>query len=102
MLSPASGAILIVDDERHLRETLRETFEEAGYQVWEAGDGQAALEFLQTGDVLPDVIFLDLKMPRLDGLSTLRILHRSAPWRKIPVVVITSYGTRPVIARSRR
>lgn len=93
MLSPASGAILIVDDERHLRETLRETFEEARYQVWEAGDGQAAVDFLQRGDVLPDVIFLDLKMPRLDGLSTLRILHSSAQWQKIPVVVITSYGT---------
>jgi DNA-binding NtrC family response regulator len=93
MLSSGLGAILIVDDERNLRETLREIFEEAGYQVSEAGDGQAAVEQLQRGDGSPDVIFLDLKMPRMDGLETLRILHGSAAWRRIPVVIITSFST---------
>ncbi len=93
MLSSGLGAILIVDDERNLRESLREIFEEAGYRVWEAGDGQAVVDQLQRGDASPDVIFLDLKMPRMDGLATLRILHSSADWRRIPVVIITSYGT---------
>ncbi|MBI2364708.1 MAG: sigma-54-dependent Fis family transcriptional regulator [Deltaproteobacteria bacterium] len=93
MLSSQSGSILIVDDERHLRETLREIFEEASYQVWEAGDGQTAIEQLQSGSASPDVVFLDLKMPRLDGLATLRMLHDSASWRTIPVVIITSFGT---------
>lgn len=93
MLNPGSGAILIVDDERHLRETLREIFEEAGYQVFEAEDGRTAIDQLQRANILPDVIFLDLKMPRLDGLATLQILRASSLWRLIPVVVITAYGT---------
>jgi len=93
MLNVSSGVVLIVDDERHLRQSLRETFEETGYRVWEAEDGQAALDLLKQGKAAPDVIFLDLKMPRLDGLAMLRILHSSADWRRTPVVVITSYGT---------
>jgi len=93
MLTAGLGAILIVDDERNLRESLREIFEEAGYRVWEAGNGETAVEQLQRGDASPDVIFLDLKMPRMGGLETLRILHGSAAWCTIPVVIITSYGT---------
>lgn len=93
MLNRASGAILVVDDERNLRAGLRETFEEAGYRVWEAEHGQAALDLLEQGDAMPDAIFLDLKMPRLDGLATLRTLQGSPQWRRIPVVIITSYGT---------
>lgn len=68
MLTP-SATVLVVDDARHLRESLAELFNASGYQVLEAADGNEALRVLASHR--PDVIFLDLNMPHRDGLSTL-------------------------------
>lgn len=83
--------VLIADDEIHLRESLAELLRAEGYQVLEASDGQSALTLVSQTDPL-DVILLDLKMPNLDGLSTLKALRQRFQHRQIPVVIITAFG----------
>lgn len=91
MLTP-QPTILIADDEKHLRESLAELFAASGYRVIEAGDGAEVLSLLAGPDRLPDVILLDLKMPRADGMTTLQALASRAETKQIPVVIITAFG----------
>lgn len=83
--------ILIVDDEPNVRLMFRTTLESSGYQVAEAGDGDAALATL--ADSPFDLVLLDLRMFQIDGLETLRRMRRSG--FSLPVVMITAYGTVP-------
>ncbi len=89
MLS-SGGTILVADDEQHLRESLAELFTAQGHSVLQAADGSEVLNLLR--DRIPDTIFLDLKMPKLDGLSTLKTLKQNPELRRIPVVIITAFG----------
>jgi len=89
MLSP-SATILVVDDARHLRESLAQLFSSNGYRVLEAADGDEALAVLAHQQ--PDVILLDLNMPHRDGLSTLTAIKSHPSTQAIPVVILTSFG----------
>jgi two-component system response regulator AtoC len=88
----ARAILMVVDDESRLRESLAELLTGEGYDVIQAGDGHEALARLASSAELPDAIFLDLKMPGRDGLSTLRDITADPERRQIPVVIITSYG----------
>jgi len=65
----AMAKILIADDDPHIRQLLAFALEKAGYEVVEAEDGEAALERAQSA--APDLLVLDLNMPRLNGLNGL-------------------------------
>jgi CheY-like chemotaxis protein len=67
--------VLVVDDDRAIRETLRYVLEDEGYDVDEAPDGLAALETLRASTA-PRVVLLDLMMPRLDGVGVLHAVAR--------------------------
>ena len=82
----AEPTILIVDDEPDLRWLLRGLFEEAGYQVVEAADGEAALQIATTESL--DVVLSDVRMPKLAGTELLRRLQRQAP--EVPVVLLSA------------
>jgi diguanylate cyclase (GGDEF)-like protein len=84
--------ILIAEDEPHLREVLRMQLEVEGFEVIEACDGEVALELAQ--QVHPDVIMLDVMMPRMDGYEALRRLRASYATRFIPVIMLTAKDTR--------
>jgi DNA-binding response OmpR family regulator len=90
---PAGRAprILVVDDEPSIHLMSRTTLEADGYEVLEAADGEAALEVARTTPV--DLILLDLRMPLLDGLETLRHLRQIGD--ETPVVIVTAHGTVP-------
>src|SRR5439155_232384 len=88
----APATVMVVDDERHLRESLVELFSAEGHTVLKAGDGDEALDLLRTAPALPDVVFLDLKMPGRDGIATLQEIVSGAATKHIPVVVITAFG----------
>jgi two-component system, OmpR family, response regulator len=66
--------ILIVDDDAHIRQLLAFALEKAGLQTAEAADGEAGLEAAATGK--PDLVILDINMPKLDGLEVCRRLRR--------------------------
>jgi two-component system response regulator MprA len=81
--------ILVVDDERAVRESLRRALELEGYQIELAADGQEALQRLEgNGDAQPDAVILDVLMPTLDGLEVCRRLRRSG--NRVPVLMLTA------------
>ena len=69
--------ILVVDDERAVRESLRRALELEGYDVELAADGQEALDRLETDEQQPDAVLLDVLMPEVDGLEVCRRLRRA-------------------------
>jgi CheY-like chemotaxis protein len=84
-------SVLIVDDEPGIRLTFRTTLESLGYKIWEAGDGSAALA--RIAESSPDVVLLDLKMPVMDGMETLRRMRDSG--QETAVVIVTAHGSIP-------
>jgi two-component system response regulator MprA len=78
--------ILVVDDDRAVRESLRRSLQFNGYQVETAGDGQQALESVTTAR--PDAMVLDVMMPRLDGLEVCRRLRSTGD--DLPILVLTA------------
>jgi len=81
--------ILVVDDERAVRESLRRALELEGYDIELAADGQEALLRLETnGDTQPDAVILDVLMPTMDGLEVCRRLRRAG--NRVPVLMLTA------------
>ena len=80
--------ILLVDDEKAITANLRPFLERSGFLVEVAADGKEALEQIRTFD--PDLIVLDVLMPRLDGREVLRRLRRADNWT--PVILLTQIG----------
>jgi DNA-binding NarL/FixJ family response regulator len=91
--------LLLADDHRMLREGLRRTMEEEGFEVvGEAADGEEALRL--AAKLRPDVVLMDVTMPVLDGVEATRQLHEHLP--EIPVVILTMHADREVLARAIR
>jgi CheY-like chemotaxis protein len=86
--TPSGGSILVVDDDQMSRVGLRNSLEQAGWQVAEADNGQVALTRLREGT--PSAVLLDLMMPEMDGFEFLDEVRRHEEWRDIPVIVITA------------
>ena len=81
--------ILVVDDERAVRESLRRALELEGYEIELAEDGREALALLQNGsDSEPDVVILDVLMPGVDGLEVCRRLR--ATGNHVPILMLTA------------
>jgi len=83
-----SGKALLVDDDEVVRRSVRQALEPIGWQVTEAENGQVAVETIT--ESWPDVIILDLMMPKMDGFEFLDELRGRQDWQDIPVVVITA------------
>jgi CheY-like chemotaxis protein len=82
------GPVLLVDDDADARELTCAILEKEGVDVMQAVDGRQALALL--GQVLPQIILLDLMMPVMDGFEFLEELKMRPEWQSIPVVVITA------------
>lgn len=91
MTTESLKKILIVDDEPDIRNFLSACIEDAGFLVDTARDGIEALE--KVADDPPDLITLDLVMPRLSGVRVIRELQKNEQWKKIPVIVITAHAS---------
>ena len=89
--------VVIAEDEALIRLDLAEMLGEEGYDVvGEAGDGQRAVELVE--EHRPDLVVLDVKMPRLDGISA---AERIAAQRIAPVVILTAFSQRDLVERAR-
>jgi DNA-binding response OmpR family regulator len=85
-----AATILIVDDEREIRELLRYNLERQGYQVLTAQDGEEGLSRIFATH--PDLVLLDLLLPGLNGLEVLRELRQEPSTRDLPVLLLTARG----------
>ena len=85
--------ILVVEDDEDLRRLFRTALVLAGYDVVEAGDGLEAL--LRIDQAPPDLVVLDIVLPRLSGIAVQQEIAAQAVTRQIPIVVITGSGMAP-------
>jgi twitching motility two-component system response regulator PilG len=80
--------VMVIDDSRTIRRTAETLLQKEGYQVISATDGFEALSMI--ADNKPDLIFLDVMMPRLDGYQTCALLKHHPVFRHTPVVMLSS------------
>ncbi len=85
---PATGSILVVDDDALNRTLLARTLEVQGHQVLTASNGHEALDMLRAQE--PDIVLLDIVMPDMDGVSVLERIEDDAALRSVPVIMISA------------
>ena len=89
--------LVLADDHRMLRDGLRLSMEEAGFEVvGEAGDGEQAVRLVE--HLRPDVVLMDVSMPLLDGIEATRLVHQRVP--ESQVVVLTMHGETHVMSQA--
>ncbi len=82
--------ILIADDNENIREALTYLLEDEGYKLWMAKDGAEALR--EARNVHPDIIFLDIMMPEMNGYDVCRIIKNDPELSKTYVIMLTAKG----------
>ena len=87
MNEPRAARVLVVEDSPFLRHATRAVLTRRGYEVVEAADGEAALEVLRVEQ--PDLIVLDLVVPRVSGIDVLRVIRADPRHAKTPVIVMS-------------
>lgn len=85
-----SATILIVEDEQDIRELLAYNLEKEGYATVQAADGKEGLDLARSRK--PDLILLDLMLPKMDGLAVCRELERDSGTVRIPIIMLTARG----------
>jgi len=90
MAENAKKTILVVDDEADVRNFLKAALLESGFNVILAEDGNIALD--QVKKQIPDLISLDLVMPKKSGAKLYRELTKNKEWSKIPVIIVTGHA----------
>ncbi len=89
-MSADRPTVLVVEDTADVRFVLAHMLERAGYRVLQANNGEQALGLL--ADRLPDLVLMDLAMPRLDGWSALARLRQLAGGAALPVIAVTAHA----------
>lgn len=82
--------ILIVDDSATVRAQLKDDLGGEGYGVFEAGNGLEGLQFLKENSTGIDLIFCDVNMPEMDGLTMCREIQKDAAFSRIPIIMLTT------------
>jgi DNA-binding NtrC family response regulator len=90
MNSEQPRRVLVVDDEADVRNYLRSALTDAGFEVETANDGQEAMVAVRRNP--PDLISLDLVMPRHSGAKFYHALQKESPFSKIPVLIVTGHA----------
>jgi two-component system response regulator MprA len=91
MATSGKPSILIIEDEISLRGALRDKFVREGFTVFDAKDGESGLAIALREQ--PQVILLDMMMPKMDGMTMLNMLRSKNEWSKhVPVLLLTNLG----------
>jgi len=89
--------VLLVEDDAALAQMYRVKLERDGYTVHVAGDGEEALAWI--AGQIPDLVFLDVRLPRMDGLTFLERLRADARTKNVPVVIVSNYSEEELVSR---
>ncbi|MCQ9205273.1 MAG: response regulator [Omnitrophica bacterium] len=79
--------ILIIEDEQDLAEVNKYILQRAGYEIFVACDGKEGIEKFE--EIKPDLVLLDIALPKIDGFEVLRILRNNYPEQQVPIIVFT-------------
>jgi len=91
-----SGTIMIVDDDPMTRTLVTGSLEQFGYQVVQAADGAEALNVFSSAG--PSLVLLDMKMPGMDGIETLKKLRKLPNGKMVPVIMLTGLADSDSVA----
>lgn len=94
--------VLVVDDSPSIRLLIRANLELAGFEVDEVEDGAACIEWLQACADLPDVVTLDVMMPKQGGIATAQAMRSDPRTAGVPIVMVTTQNLPADIARGER
>jgi two-component system, OmpR family, alkaline phosphatase synthesis response regulator PhoP len=86
----SNGSVLVVDDEPNIALSLEYLMKEQGFEVRVARDGEAALEALR--ERLPDVMLLDVMLPKRDGYEVCQTVRSTPEWSKLRIIMLTAKG----------
>jgi CheY-like chemotaxis protein len=89
-VSASDKVVLLVDDSRTVRRMLEWSLKPAGYRTLHAEDGLQALEILRVEEV--DLAFVDLNMPRMDGVELIRSIRADERLQALPIILLTTEG----------
>lgn len=89
--------VLFIEDDPTVAQMYKLKLELDGYQVTMAKDGEEGLA--RAHDSKPDIIFLDIRLPKMDGFAVLEQLRAADDTRHIPVVILSNYGERELVER---
>jgi DNA-binding response OmpR family regulator len=92
--------VLFVEDDPTVAQMYRLKLELDGYQVIMAKDGEEGLRLAKEVD--PDIVFLDIRLPKVDGFSVLEGLRAADRTRNVPVVILSNYGEQDLVDRGLR
>jgi DNA-binding response OmpR family regulator len=96
-LSPDEVRVLLVEDDPTIAQMYKLKLELDGYRVDVATDGEVALGMARR--VMPDIVFLDIRLPKLDGLGVLEALRADPATEPLPVVILSNFSERELIDR---
>lgn len=99
-MPPAGTTVLVVEDDPTVAHIYSLSLERAGYRVVVAIDGVEGIE--KANSEAADFIFLDIRMPRMDGLATLRALAADPATKDVPVVMLSNFDDPALMSESRR
>src|SRR3990167_6130834 len=91
--------VLVVEDEQLIADLLQKKLIKEGYYAFAAGDGEVALQ--QIREERPDIVLLDIVLPRMNGFEVLAELRKDEELRKIPVIIISNAGQPAEIEKAR-
>jgi CheY-like chemotaxis protein len=93
---PIQETILVVEDNKILRDSLSDLLELEGYQVISANNGRRALEVMEL--TTPDLVLSDIAMPEMDGITFFHTVRTQAGWQNIPFIFISAYSVKFEVA----
>lgn len=89
--------VLFIEDDPTVAQMYKLKLELDGYQVTVASDGEQALELATSNP--PDIVFLDIRLPKMDGLAVLEKLRDIENTKQVPVVILSNYSERELVER---
>jgi len=98
-MSKEKGRILLIEDEQDMVEAVRIRLEANGFEVIAASDGPEGLSKART--VMPDLVILDVMLPKMDGFKVCRMLKFDEKFAKIPIIMFTARTQQADIARGK-
>ncbi|OGH58870.1 MAG: hypothetical protein A2725_03930 [Candidatus Magasanikbacteria bacterium RIFCSPHIGHO2_01_FULL_33_34] len=96
-MSEKQKVILLVEDDSFLSNIYKTKFEMEGYQVIVAMDGEVGLNYAKTKN--PDLILLDILLPKMDGFSVLKEIKADEKSKNIPVILLTNLGQKDDVSK---
>jgi CheY-like chemotaxis protein len=99
-VAPDDVRVLFVEDDASVAQMYRLKLELDGYIVEIARDGLTALEKARA--LVPDIVFLDIRLPKLDGIGVLEALRAEASTARIPVVILSNWNEKELVERGAR